>query len=792
MVLGVALGFAAIFVVLWSALKNAFLIYGLAFLAAFVIVTLLLVFVPPLFKDSPVKKHKGKLANRLSEYFSSKETKRAFLHQVLVILLNVFFIVCFLWGHDYLEGVEKLTSDFMSPFSVAMAALLNCWNVAAVMLVVVAQFLRSDAMRGCVKWIASPILLLEVAFLPFCLEGYGGDIFAEGFAIRCLLISVQIGVSFSFATEQWFINPSPKVSKSLSHIVLVALTLILLSTINCYLPKNLFGSVIAGTTSVDKFTPFHRYFLYTAFILPMLYYYIIYPFDLNHRRALLFILSSCALFSYAATSRIEVWTSLNRMPLHICNTAMYIMPFTLGLKATKLFYFTIFINVIGAFFAMLMPNYDYVPIFTNRIIQFWTNHWYAFFMPVLVLLLRIFPRPKMKHFGYSMIAFLIYFLFVWSVNTYYTVTGIDPDINIFFLNTDWMADKLGEWAERIFNADIVFRAGGYTWTIRPLYISMFYLIYVGLAFAMWFVYELLFKVVDSLDCIRDRSFAYRAGSLEFAKLQESRRVCPMENNEENDHSPHLTIEHFAKRYGSANHNAVDDFSIDLSGGKIYGFLGKNGAGKSTIIKAIVGMHGFNAGSISVCGYDVVHESVKAKEQIGFVPDNYALYENLTGREYINYVSDIYGVSKEDREKRIADLLKRLEMTDHFDSQMKTYSHGMKQKITIMGALVHDPKLWILDEPMTGVDPNSIFQIKECMRDHAKRGNIVFFSSHLIDVVQNLCDEIIIIKHGQLVMTSMMTDLQKKGINLETLFLEKTADSEAEVKTLLHEEKKFQK
>jgi ABC-2 type transport system ATP-binding protein len=259
-----------------------------------------------------------------------------------------------------------------------------------------------------------------------------------------------------------------------------------------------------------------------------------------------------------------------------------------------------------------------------------------------------------------------------------------------------------------------------------------------------------------------------------------------------EHKASLVISHFTKRYGSAKSNAVEDFNLSIEGGKIYGFLGKNGAGKSTIIKAIVGMHGFNSGSISVCGYDVVRNPVEAKHEIGFVPDNYALYENLTGHQYIDYVADLYGVSKEDKEARTASLLKRLEMTTHFNDQMKTYSHGMKQKITIMGALIHEPKLWILDEPMTGVDPNSIFQIKECMREHAKKGNIVFFSSHLIDVVENLCDEIVIIKHGHLVMTAKMDDLVKQGIDLETLFLEKTADSEEEVKTLIKEENKFDK
>ena len=190
-----------------------------------------------------------------------------------------------------------------------------------------------------------------------------------------------------------------------------------------------------------------------------------------------------------------------------------------------------------------------------------------------------------------------------------------------------------------------------------------------------------------------------------------------------------------------------------------------------------------------CGYDIEHQPIEAKECIGFVPDHYALYENLTGRQYISYIADLYGVSKEDRETRLVDLLDRLGMKAAFDKQMKTYSHGMKQKITIIGALIHNPKIWILDEPMTGVDPNSIFEIKECMREHAKKGNIVFFSSHLIDVVNNLCDEVIIIRHGDFVLSANIQDLKDKHIDLETLFLEKTADSTEEAEKFIEEEKK---
>ena len=156
-----------------------------------------------------------------------------------------------------------------------------------------------------------------------------------------------------------------------------------------------------------------------------------------------------------------------------------------------------------------------------------------------------------------------------------------------------------------------------------------------------------------------------------------------------------------------------------------------------------------------------------------MPDHYALYENLTGREYINYIADLYGVSKADRTEAINKYVELFELKDAFDNQIKTYSHGMKQKITIISALVHNPKVWILDEPLTGLDPTSIFQVKECMREHAKKGNIVFFSSHLIDIVESLCDKITVIKKGNILTVEDVKDIEKEG-TLEDYYLKITS------------------
>ena len=218
---------------------------------------------------------------------------------------------------------------------------------------------------------------------------------------------------------------------------------------------------------------------------------------------------------------------------------------------------------------------------------------------------------------------------------------------------------------------------------------------------------------------------------------------------------------------------VDNITFEAVDNRIYGFLGPNGAGKSTTIKAVVGIHLPTEGKIEVNGYDVAVQPVEAKSQLGFVPDHYALYENLTGREYLNYIADLYKVSQEDRDAFLKEFLKTLAMEDAIDNKIQTYSHGMKQKIAIMASIIHKPKLWILDEPLTGLDPVSIFQVKQCLKRHAEQGNIVFFSSHLIDIVEKLCDRIIIIAHHKVVDVANVKELVDKGVDLEQYYMEKT-------------------
>lgn len=253
----------------------------------------------------------------------------------------------------------------------------------------------------------------------------------------------------------------------------------------------------------------------------------------------------------------------------------------------------------------------------------------------------------------------------------------------------------------------------------------------------------------------------------------------------------LEIVGLTKRYKNSNFYSVKNLNLTLNEGEIFGFLGKNGAGKSTTIKCLTGILPFDEGIIKVCGYDIQKNPIEAKLNIGYVPDNHAVYENLTGREYVNYMGNIYRVPKDVIEERIEKFANLFSMSHAIDNQIRSYSHGMKQKICIIAALIHNPKFWVLDEPLMGLDPQSTFEIREYMKEHKRLGNCVFFSSHNIDMVEKLCDRVAIMNRGQLMeIIDVKKFMKESEVPLETYFLNMTKDSKAKV--IKFEDKKEKK
>lgn len=241
----------------------------------------------------------------------------------------------------------------------------------------------------------------------------------------------------------------------------------------------------------------------------------------------------------------------------------------------------------------------------------------------------------------------------------------------------------------------------------------------------------------------------------------------------------LRIQHLTKSYAKSEVKAVDDLSLELKPGEIFGFLGPNGAGKTTTIKALTGILSFESGTIEICGEDIVKSPIAAKRNFGYVSDSHVLYDKLTGREYIDFLADIYEVDVNLRKKRADELLERFSLADAFDQPIKTYSHGMKQKINIIGALIHNPNLWVLDEPMTGLDPQSSFELKEMMRAHCEQGKTVFFSTHVLEVAEKLCDRVGIISKGRLITVGTLDEIKEKfnDKSLEEAFLSVTSGDE---------------
>ncbi len=245
----------------------------------------------------------------------------------------------------------------------------------------------------------------------------------------------------------------------------------------------------------------------------------------------------------------------------------------------------------------------------------------------------------------------------------------------------------------------------------------------------------------------------------------------------------LIIDNLRKKYPNSEKYSVDGLSLKVREGEIFGFLGKNGAGKSTTIKCITGILPFEEGKINVCGYDVRKDPIKAKMNIGYVPDNHSVIEKLTGREYVNYVADIYKVGKE-REGRLKRYLELFNLGFAVDRQIKSYSHGMKQKICIIAALIHQPKLWVLDEPMMGLDPQSMAEIVLHMQEHCSKGNMVFFSSHNLELVKKLCHRVAIINDGKLVETMELTNNKANQDRLEETFYTATGMDREKIQSIL--------
>ena len=695
-----------------------------------------------------------------------------FMRPLALALFVIAFMAC-LWREPAIYRIRGL--NMYSPFgdsamgTTAFAILIYWFSHAGMLIAVLCPFFdKYKTLRNLTKFAAPITVLVPLAFINIYMTAIVGINPFATFNTQFILLGAQQAITLALAA--YYIVEDGKVLPTKPEWASFALALpfALLCIMPSFVPQAVFGFV-NGSIQIFGLSEAHRFVIYGSVVLPILIFHAIRGKDVETKRLIMIYFSLAWMWVYLGRWVLSDFANPGSWPLHLCNTAMFLVPLCLVFRMQRLFNFCLFINVMGSAIAMVLAeDLDYVNAIATTRVSFWINHYAAFFMPLLLVALKIFKRPKFKDWCWAVVAFTGYFVGILFINAWFSNYG---DVDYFFLNGDVVVSQLGKWAEETQNIVVSFNIGDLTFTFYPVYQFIFYVVYVGVfTVGIRFLYEFLFRAWDNAQDRREREHSFKMMKKDLAAFLGGKHI-----NEpiSGDSSPCIELKGFCKKYGSNKHYSVQNVSFKVTGGEIFGFLGPNGAGKSTIIKSMVGIQTITEGSIEICGFDVDKQAVQSKMNLGFVPDHYALYENLTGREYINYIADLYRVDAEYRTKTIEKYVERFQLTHSFDNQMKTYSHGMKQKITIMAALVHNPKVWILDEPLTGLDPTSIHEVKECMKEHAAAGNIVFFSSHIIDVVEKICDRIAIIKGGKLRACVRVKDLEAKGIDLEQFYLKVT-------------------
>lgn len=704
------------------------------------------------------------------------------VERILVFIFIAVFAARYLSAEDFAANSSNV--DVVAFFGGPMEngfenflGFISIWvELTAVVFLILRPFTPLKTTKWYVKYISTPLFLFASAsYLPMlCVLQGNGDI-----TFRSVALAIELGLALAICAFYWAKDDKFHLSRHSYGEVASIAVLSNIFTIPIYMPLYFFGKGDVFKTPIDVSITQRVLIYFAIIIIPLVIYFAFRRCSVDKRWYVMRFISIATMITFFSYTKGLDLLCPWEWPFHLCCLAMVLVFLCYTFKLKKLFYFTYFINVFGALMAMLMPNYNEVhTVFLPNVMHFWMNHCCAFMMPLLGVALKLYDRPKLKQYGYSVAAFTGYFVLVFILNTVFTAfdgkvvnffgKGVFVhDTNFFFINDNFIADKLGSWANKLVELDVTFNVGEVTFKIMPAYQSIFFATYVIIGLGMWFVYQLFFDIADSHQDLHMRLKGIRADKLALESALEGRKFDePMKKFE----GIKLELEHFSKKYALSPIYAVEDVSFTVEGGEVFGFLGPNGAGKSTIIKSIVGIQPITQGKIYVCGYDVKLQPVFAKNIIGFVPDHYALYEKLTGREYLNYIADIYEVSQEDRDTRLKEYIHLFDLESSIDNKIKTYSHGMKQKITIISALVHEPKVWILDEPLTGLDPNSIYQVKECMKKHAAKGNIVFFSSHLIDIVEKLCDRIAIIKKGHIQCITKVDEIEKTGMSLEDFYM----------------------
>ncbi|MCM1289601.1 MAG: YwaF family protein [Corallococcus sp.] len=695
---------------------------------------------------------------------------------VFYCMVGVFFAIMFvtLFEFDYIDHMVKFSHDeFGSKPVIVLKVLLKWFSYLSVLLITVQPFIKSQNVRNIMVCFCAPICLLNIVFFRTNVEMLQGVANAQQFGWRAILYSATLVTEMVIYLYIVFVlrhNFGFKNKKTFFLRFFAALIPLLVLMMPLHTPQQFFGE----TDLEIKFLTFGQH-VYVASIF-LLYFVLknIFRNKTEEEREALIIILGIGMF-YQFFIGFHSWKiPLNDLPLHMCNLATFLIPLALVTKSKSLFAFNLYVNVLGAFIAILVP--DSAGIFSYKFLKFGYEHTLVFLVPFLAVALKVRPRGTKKDIFRAWAVFSVYFVLMIVLNVWFH--NYSPFVNYFYLGDDFLAKYLSimGWARQP-KFQVSFAIGNLTFLMYPVFYVLMYVGFVGLMWLEYFIYQQVYAVTDVGEMRRTiydhKKWEQKQLQLLFDGKTPNLPVNKLEG-------VMLRIANFSKKYEGSKTYAVHDFNLEVKEGEIFGFLGSNGSGKSTTIKSIIGVLPFSEGTIEIDGYNVATQPLQAKRIIGYVPDNHSVYENLTGVQYVSYVAELYNVPKEEKNRRMAELAESFNLTKAINNQIKTYSHGMKQKITIIAALVHDPKLWILDEPMTGLDPQSSFEVKELMKKHAEKGNTVFFSSHVIEVVEKICDRVAIINDGEMMGVYDMRELAANNQSLEQIFLEKTQKAQAEL------------
>lgn len=690
----------------------------------------------------------------------------------------------------YFYAIDSHTinvTNLFSPLMTIFLVLLRTFTTVVVVASVMSPFYSNKYMKMISTYLMPIVTCLNIIFLNdnlIAMFGRNFDYFSDHRSYMYLMTVACIFVSSLHHLYLFFRNKK-YLDKNYYHplsflkmfVVLLGMSLALMQQ---GILRTFFGEH-KGVKAKD-FTDMH--FVYMGIcVLACILPYVVMRNKSNEDKRLFFGIATMAGFlQYFYLRR----TGLSGVPLHLCNTAVIMMFIAYLFNFKGVFYFSFFVNILGAIFAIVMPIAD-VGMGVNhiKIVHFWYNHVNALALPILGISLGVYERPNLRMIFKAIGFFTIYFFATVFLNGLFN--RVSPNatldyihlhnkekVDYFFTYSDFFIDKIEAFKPLKYNIPILkIPYKDKIMLFFPLYQMLIYVVFVALMFVMWMIYDYLFQVSDRHYNLLMMKRKRKMDVLQIRQLQMGGKI---DDPIEKEAIGMIKIENFSKTYAGAKKPSVEDFSLEIHDGEVFGFIGHNGSGKSTTIKSLVGIQSLSSGKMIIDGYDISKQPLEAKLRIGYVSDNHAVYEKLTGREYINYVADLYLVSKEDRDARIEKYVTMFNLNDAIDREIKGYSHGMKQKIVVIASLIHNPKVWILDEPLTGLDPTSAFQIKECMREHANNGNIVFFSSHVIEVVEKICDRICIIQRGKLVGVYKLSELPSMGLTLEQLYMTHVAQA----------------